>query len=369
MQLQHLTRVVSDGQHNAFTSLVRWRDRYWLAYRAGNSHSPAVPGQIVIRTSADGRDWTAQTTLHTGGDDRDPRFFVSPDDELYVYWGTYVPFQCLTVPTMPSNGAVLVSHLAQYMPGRGAWTRPMAFGRVNYWVWSIVAMPDRPGKQDAGLWLAAAYHTGGPGDTTSTALFACTDATRNKALVTGYPVWRYYTPLTGTCMDLHSEPVLWQAGDHEVAGLVRQDDGVTLLGHGTAPYLAESWAWEPLPYHLHVGAVLDVAGKTLVAGRLPEHEWRSEKPPSKHTHGSTSDRLTHCTVLCWLDPDTDILTPALRLPSGGDTGYPGLAPGLADDTVLVSYYAQHEYPDTPSGWEQLLQPTPADVYVAEVLVA
>ena len=46
------------------------------------------------------------------------------------------------------------------------------------------------------------------------------------------------------------------------------------------------------------------------------------------------------TSLCWLDPEQETLTEFFALPSGGDTGYPGLA--FHGGMLWVSYYSSHE---------------------------
>jgi hypothetical protein len=46
------------------------------------------------------------------------------------------------------------------------------------------------------------------------------------------------------------------------------------------------------------------------------------------------------TSLCWIDPDAGELEEALRLPSGGDTSYPGMV--LHEGQLWVSYYSSHE---------------------------
>jgi hypothetical protein len=46
------------------------------------------------------------------------------------------------------------------------------------------------------------------------------------------------------------------------------------------------------------------------------------------------------TSLCWLDPGAGTLTEFLALPSGGDTGYPGLV--WHEGLLWVSYYSTHE---------------------------
>ena len=46
------------------------------------------------------------------------------------------------------------------------------------------------------------------------------------------------------------------------------------------------------------------------------------------------------TVLWWLDPEAGKVTEILRLPSAGDTSYPGLV--LHEGLLWISYYSTHE---------------------------
>ena len=46
------------------------------------------------------------------------------------------------------------------------------------------------------------------------------------------------------------------------------------------------------------------------------------------------------TSLCWLDTDAHKLVEIAKLPSGGDTSYPGLA--WHDGELWMSYYSSHE---------------------------
>jgi hypothetical protein len=46
------------------------------------------------------------------------------------------------------------------------------------------------------------------------------------------------------------------------------------------------------------------------------------------------------TSVCQLDPDAGSLTELLRLPSGGDTSYAGLA--WHEGRLWISYYSSHE---------------------------
>ena len=75
--------LVADGRHNAFASFVKWRGRYWLAYRRASGHT-ARDGEIVVLVSADTKEWAEVIRFGLGGDDRDPQFMVF-GDRLWLY--------------------------------------------------------------------------------------------------------------------------------------------------------------------------------------------------------------------------------------------------------------------------------------------
>lgn len=83
MKLEDNRVIYNDGRHNAFTSLVRWRDRYWLAFRNATHHR-SHDGRILVISSPDLEAWSAPVVaLDTEDDDRDPRLVVFRD-RLYL---------------------------------------------------------------------------------------------------------------------------------------------------------------------------------------------------------------------------------------------------------------------------------------------
>src|ERR1044071_3170971 len=75
-------KIWDKGKHNAFTDLVRFKDKWFCVFRESEAH---VGGNGVIRvlTSADGEEWTlAATVAEEGIDLRDPKVSVTPKGKL-----------------------------------------------------------------------------------------------------------------------------------------------------------------------------------------------------------------------------------------------------------------------------------------------
>jgi hypothetical protein len=103
--------------------------------------------------------------------------------------------------------------------------------------------------------------------------------------------------------------------------LLRRDGkgNMALLGTAKPPY--KEWTWKDLG--LKVGGpqlLLLPDGRIVASGRL-------------YNGGAH-------TGLFWLDPKEGKATEFLKLPSGGDTSYPGLV--FHEGLLWVSYYSSHE---------------------------
>jgi hypothetical protein len=80
-------KIWEAGGHNAFTDLIRWRERWWCTFRESAAH---VGGDGVIRilTSKDGNTWESAAALsEKDADLRDPKLSVMPDGRLMLVCG------------------------------------------------------------------------------------------------------------------------------------------------------------------------------------------------------------------------------------------------------------------------------------------
>ena len=75
--------IYHDGRHNAFTSMLHWKGKYWLTFRNATHHT-SNDGRIMVINSDNLENWSeAQVVIDTEKDDRDPSVFVC-NDELFV---------------------------------------------------------------------------------------------------------------------------------------------------------------------------------------------------------------------------------------------------------------------------------------------
>ena len=83
-------KLIWKEKHAAFTSLIKFDDRYFLAFRVGEKHKSSDQienGYIRVLTSDDLSHWMAIDSLVYDGDLRDPFFSVTPQNKLLMLCG------------------------------------------------------------------------------------------------------------------------------------------------------------------------------------------------------------------------------------------------------------------------------------------
>ena len=65
-QLIDLEPLFADGYHNAFTDLLRFRDRWWCTFREAESHGDSI-GTLRVLVSEDGDTWSSAAEIAEHG--------------------------------------------------------------------------------------------------------------------------------------------------------------------------------------------------------------------------------------------------------------------------------------------------------------
>ncbi|MBX7168724.1 MAG: hypothetical protein K1X74_20475 [Pirellulales bacterium] len=303
--VENVRRAFHNGEHNAFTDLVRFRDRYYLTFRTcPDGHMVHPSSAILVLSSTDGQTWTQVHRFSVPRrDTRDPHFLVFRE-RLFVYTGTWYCGD--TSPTSRD----LNEHLgyAAWTDDGHAWQGPaMLEGTYGHYVWRAAAWGDR-------AWLCGRRkhefaHSDEPEpDIVESALLESDDGL----------IWRKASLFQETHGD-------------ETAFLFEPDGALVAVARGggkTNAQLCRARApfavWQRSDLGRQVGGPLLVrwGEHLLVGGRK-----------------SVADART---ALYWLTGDH--LHEIAELPSGGDNSYPGFVAFDAEH-ALLSYYSSHERDD------------------------
>ena len=84
--------IWGQGTYNSFTSLIKYKGKFYCAFREGRGHvfdeNGKAKGKIRILRSANGKKWTSVAFFgQEGMDFRDPKLSVTPDGRLSVSIG------------------------------------------------------------------------------------------------------------------------------------------------------------------------------------------------------------------------------------------------------------------------------------------
>ena len=304
IQVESIRTVRKDANHNAFTDLCAYEDRFYLTFRSSpDGHRVSSSAWVVVLQSDDGRTWSEAFTFSVPGrDPRDPHFLVF-GGSLFVYTGTWL----LHEEGVPLNLNEHLGYAAWTADGSG-WNGPAQMeGTYGHYIWRAASHGDRAylcGRRRRG------YRSGIEGEqqpgSIESAMLASADGL----------VWSFHSLIAG---DFGDETAFLFEEDGSAVALVRDGAGKRARVCRSAPPWKE---WTSAYLERNVGGPLLTrwGGLYLVGGRKSMGD--TPKTSLWRLHG-------------------DALHEAAELPSGGDCSYPGFV-ALGEDRGLLSYYSSHE---------------------------
>lgn len=303
----NIRRVFHNGEHNAFTDLVRFRDKLYLTFRScPDGHMVFNTASVIIMCSADeGATWQQVHRFSVKDrDTRDPHFLIFKD-RLFVYAGTWYSGPGKIEPKDYDMNKML--GFAVSSDDGVKWTDPtMLEGTFGLYIWRAAEFGGKAylcGRRKPG------YDIGpkGEGEKVQSLMLESDDGL----------IWK-------------KRAFFQETGGDETAFLFEQDGSVLAIGrHGGGknaqlirskpPYTA--WSRKSLDRAIGGPLVVKWGDSILVGGR----------------HTTKAKRAK--TSLCWLVGDQ--VQEFAELPSGGDNSYPGFV-ALSPTRALVSWYSSHE---------------------------
>ena len=80
-----IQKIWSEGKHNAFTDLIRYRGNFYCTFREAVGHISGPGGTARVLKSKNGKDWRSVADIKMDNLDlRDPKLSITPDGKLMV---------------------------------------------------------------------------------------------------------------------------------------------------------------------------------------------------------------------------------------------------------------------------------------------
>ncbi len=314
-KLKEAHKIWDYAEHNGFTDLIRYKDYWYCTFREATEHRGTGGRQRVIR-SKDGVKW--ESVAHMAGerpnhDVRESKFSVTPDGQLML--NGFIAYR--------GEEPITRESLTWFSPDGVHWSERVHCPDTgtNTWRWrarwhdGYVYSLAYNAKDAAGTFYRS--KDGRTWETVATNVFPPPANEEEKK-------WKSQSNEN----DLHFEP------DGSLTVLLRRDtfneDGKgafgpdvpgssALLGFSKPPY--KEWTWKDLGVRMGGPILLKLKdGRFVSAVRI-------------------YDQPRH-TGLVVIDPEKATATKVLRFPTGGDTGYAGMAE--YEGELWISYYSSHE---------------------------
>ncbi len=309
VQLTNIRRIPHNGEHNAFTDLVRFNDTYYLTFRScPDGHMVHPTSSIIVLASNDLQSWQQVHRFSVPlRDTRDPHFLVFKH-RLFVYTGTWYS----GATTLPLDDYDLNKHLgyAVVSDDGQSWSDPILLeGTYAHYIW-------RASSFDGTAYLCGRrkkdFEEGprGEGRIVQSAMLESDDGL----------IWRTRTLFQP---DRGDETAFLFEPEGSIVAIGRSGSDHAQLLRSDPPYAQ----WQRLDLDRYIGGpLLAKWGHRYVVGGRKFTENRGPK-----------------TAMYWLIGNE--LHEFAELPSGGDNSYPGFI-ALNDRRAVMSWYSSHERDDS-----------------------
>lgn len=304
VRVSNIRRLPHNGEHNAFTDLCKFKDRYYLAYRTcPDGHMVHPTSSIMVLTSKDLQKWEKAVQFHVPlRDTRDPHFLIFAN-KLFVYTGTWY---CGETSPESYDMNQQLGYAICSEDGKQWGTPTLLEGTYGHYIWKAATY-------DGKAYLCGRRKSGFMEDNGKRSR----QATESAMLVSDDGlVWKTHSLFQEEWGD---ETAFLFEDNGDVLAVARRSSHPAEICSAKSPY--KTWSRQLLDRYIGGPLLTKWDGNYLVGGR-------------KSISGQGP-----VTALYWL-VDGDLIEFA-ELPSGGDNSYPGFLE-LTRQTGIVSWYSSHE---------------------------
>ncbi len=299
-------RIWDRGGHNAFTDITYFKNKLYIVFREGDGHIPNKDntgnGKIRILSSVDGEFWEPAALIELDGTDlRDPKISVTPKKRLMIVMG----------------GSV---YDKQELKSISSYVSMSNTNGEKFSAPEQIELDERIKSDFDWLWRVTWYAKTGYGVVYQENVDG--EKGKSKAYLVKTSKGTEYELVKELEIEGNpNEATIQFLSGAEMMILVRRDgdDQMGMMGTSKAPYT--DWSWEKLDFKL-VGPDFEVIpiNKILIGTRV------------------NGDDGPYTALL--LGKKGEPFKEVMKLPSGGDTSYPGMF-SIAG-YVWFTYYSSHE---------------------------
>lgn len=304
-----VSKIWDQAPHNAFTDLIRFDNHFYCAFREGLSHVGGKnSGKIRILKSKKGKQWNSVALLEIEDLDlRDAKLSITPQGVLMVTMAGARFEEGVISELFPMVAFSDKSGMDFTQPERS--TIDPAVIPTKDWIWRVTWHKGVGYGVDYQLKENARDRKSLKKDAWLVYLLKTTDG-------------KYFEKVAQLAIDdLPNEATIRFDEKDNMHVLVRREakDQMGVLAKSAYPY--RDWTYHPLGVRLGGPNFLFLKNERLVIG-------------TRYYEGTAT-----FTALLVTDSQGSILK-TIKLPSGGDTSYPGMV--IHDKKLWVSYYSGHE---------------------------
>lgn len=285
----YFSKIWDNNRHCAFTDLIEFHGYYYCCFRESTKHIPSSSldyGKIRVLRSVDGNNWYSVECIESKDYDlRDPKFSITPDDELMLLYGNSILDENNTL-SYKKMQVTFFSNIneAEFIKA----TRKEDIS-IDKWLWRIVWNRDTA--------YGISYLKG------RSSLIEYTNTASYKTILDFDP-----------SIDI-SEADLFFDENNTLYVVARSYSSNGYIGQSQPPYT--TWKWTRSNQLIHSPKIIAINNKLFVTGR-----------------GSVGGN-----IIFYIDQENLTLRPIYILPGGGDTGYPGAI--IVNNELWISYYSSY----------------------------